>query len=254
AYKHKAWTNRVVHQRYLATSKWYKDSVKKDRDSSLLSVSNETVDPFKSSITLGHINLEVITPACSKVFCHESLDTQIATIECIIESLENSDVMPVMSPITKEHLATNGALIRSHLFTVLKRSPNHTIAHANIIKATGIAEPTRDDRRRLNRYIDSNIKLGLLEKVTILNVYGHAPYIRLTRLGETTMGNASVSASETMEFVSSKDSEDELFFLPMRRSISQTICNLLALLDKNGMTYKVGFIIYVYEYIYQYIK
>ncbi|KAI8456282.1 hypothetical protein BY996DRAFT_6430814 [Phakopsora pachyrhizi] len=238
AYQHKAWTNRVVHQRYLATSEWYKDSVKKDGDSSLLSVSNETADPFKSSITLGHINSEVITPACGKVFCHESLNTRRTTIECIIESSENSDVIPVMSPITKEHLAVNGALIRSRLFTVLKRSPNHAMAHANIIKAIGIAEPTRDDRRRLNRYIDSNIKLGLLEKVTILNVNGHAPCIRLTELGETTMGNASVSASETMEFISGEDSEDELFFLPMTRSIGQTICDLLASSGENGMTYK----------------
>ncbi|KAI9623145.1 hypothetical protein KEM48_009575 [Puccinia striiformis f. sp. tritici PST-130] len=32
AYQHKAWTNRVVHRRYLATSEWYQNSIRKDED------------------------------------------------------------------------------------------------------------------------------------------------------------------------------------------------------------------------------
>ncbi|KAI9623146.1 hypothetical protein KEM48_009576 [Puccinia striiformis f. sp. tritici PST-130] len=78
--------------------------------------------------------------------------------------------------MNREFLAVNENLVKLRMFTVLKRSPDNTMVHADIIKAIvlsqfpGIATPTKDERRRLNRLIDAYIKRGLLERVAIVNL------------------------------------------------------------------------------------
>ncbi|CAH7672914.1 hypothetical protein BY996DRAFT_4599731, partial [Phakopsora pachyrhizi] len=134
------------------------------------------------------------------------------------ENSENKDVMPVMSPITKEQLAVNRALIKSWILTVLKRSPYLGMSHSSVIKAIGTAEPTKDNRRRINSYIKSNVKCG---KVAIIKVNGHLSCFQLLKLGETLMGTAVTTASETLVAVSEEESEDELVYLPMTRSFTR---------------------------------
>ncbi|EGF98083.1 uncharacterized protein MELLADRAFT_113858 [Melampsora larici-populina 98AG31] len=186
AYQHKAWTNRVVHKRYLATSEWYKDFSKTDNpakttpSTSSLPTSGFNLfldDPFNSSNL--NINNQFGGFGFKTQFHGTSTSTaaQLGTPPQTIQNLigsENETGMkehPPLSPITEEHLAVNEPLIRSRICTVLKPSAHHTMIHADIIKAIGIAVPSKDERRRLNRQIDAYIKRGFLEKV--------APLLRL---------------------------------------------------------------------------
>lgn len=150
AYQHKAWTNRVVHKRYLATSEWYKDFLKTDNpkqalppasantgsslnflsETSMSHVMGETRDSFFPNVqspSTGVANLSN-SPADSRRF-----GTMADALNA--EQDETGETHAPLSPITKEHLAVNEPLIKSRIYTVLKRSPHHTMVHADIIKA-----------------------------------------------------------------------------------------------------------------------
>jgi len=143
-----------------------------------------------------------------------------------------------MSPINREVLAVNENLVKSRMFNVLKRSPENTMAHADIIKAIGIANPTKDERRRLNRLIDAYIKRGLVERVAIVNLSGNTPCIRLTALGEESMHTTSSQPRPVTMGVDDQELEEELGVLPITRSIGQTIYDLLENAGQEGIIYK----------------
>ncbi|PLW58619.1 hypothetical protein PCANC_00076 [Puccinia coronata f. sp. avenae] len=231
AYQHKAWTNRVVHRRYLATSEWYKTSIQKDENHQAPSSSRTPVfdlDEFGSTRIGSPLD-------CSLSF--SPVENQ--TMGNIIDSLTSDDPpKAVMSPINKEFLAVNENLVKTRMFTVLKRSPENTMVHADIIKAIGIATPTKDERRRLNRLIDAYIKRGLLERVAIVNLSGHTPCIRLTALGEESMNTTSSQPKPVTIATDDHELEEELNVLPITRSIGQTIHDLLENAGQEGITYK----------------
>jgi hypothetical protein len=133
AYQHKAWTNRVVHRRYLATSEWYKTSIQKDENHQAPSSSRTPVfdlDEFGSTRIGSPLD-------CSLSF--SPVENQ--TMGNIIDSLTSDDPpKAVMSPINKEFLAVNENLVKTRMFTVLKRSPENTMVHADIIKAIVLSQ------------------------------------------------------------------------------------------------------------------
>lgn len=153
AYQHKAWTNRVIHKRYLATSEWCKDFLKTDNPAKAApSTSSSSTpgfnvfldDPFNpSNLNLngqfGGFGFETQFPGTSTSTGAQS-GTPSQTIQNLVDSNnegqpEETRDHPPLSPITKEHLAVNEPLIRSRICTVLKRSAHHTMVHADIIKA-----------------------------------------------------------------------------------------------------------------------
>lgn len=228
AYQHKAWTNRVVHRRYLATSEWYKNSIKKDLDQRI---------PPNSQIP----SLDEYGEGHSDQFSPFSLFSHVTDNLTMdhVTSLENTDPnLPVMSPINREHLAVNGNLIKSRIFTVLKRSANNTMVHADIIKAIGVANPTKDERRRLNRIMDAYIKRGFVERVAIVNKSGHTPCIRLTPVGEKSMSADSTTFVPTKKESAGQELDEELSTLPLTRSVGQTIFDLVEKSGQEGMIYK----------------
>lgn len=257
AYQHKSWTNRVVHKRYLATSEWYKDFLKTDNPAkkapSTSSSStpgfnlflDDPLNPANLNINdqFGGFGFETQFPAASSSTAAQ-LATPPQTIQNLVDSqndgqLEETQDHPPLSPITKEHLAINEPLIRSRICTVLKRSAHHTMIHADIIKAIGIAVPTKDERRRLNRQIDVYIKRGFLEKVVILNVAGNSPCIRLTATGLSSMDDTSVKQEgPTLADPSPEELEGELCVLPLTRSLGQTIYGFVAEAGQEGIIYK----------------
>ncbi|WAR59496.1 hypothetical protein PtB15_11B136 [Puccinia triticina] len=231
AYQHKAWTNRVVHRRYLATSEWYKNSIRKDEDHR---TSSTPQDPAFDSDEYGFPRLDPPNPSSLFNNTPENL-----TMDGIIHSVTNDDPpKAVMSPINREFLAVNENLVKSRMFTVLKRSPDKTMVHADIIKAIGIATPTKDERRRLNRLIDAYIKRGLVERVAIVNTSGHTPCIRLTPIGEESMCATSTQPKPVTAAVDDQEVEEELSVLPITRSIGQTIYDLLDSSGQEGIIYK----------------
>ncbi|KAH9821249.1 hypothetical protein DFH28DRAFT_1079298 [Melampsora americana] len=257
AYQHKSWTNRVVHKRYLATSEWYKDFLKTDNPAKTTSSSSSLPttgfnlfldDPFNpanlnSNDQFGGFGFETQFPGTSPSTAAQ-LATPAQKIKNLVDSKtdgqsEETQDHPPLSPITKEHLAVNEPLIRSRICTVLRRSAHHTMVHADIIKAIGIAVPTKDERRRLNRQIDAYIKRGFLEKVVILNVAGNSPCIRLTATGLSSMDDTAVKqVAPTPEDPSPEELEGELCALPLTRSIGQTIYGLVAEAGEDGIIYK----------------
>ncbi|KAI9622856.1 hypothetical protein KEM48_009741 [Puccinia striiformis f. sp. tritici PST-130] len=198
AYQHKAWTNRVVHRRYLATSEWYQNSIRKDEDH------QTSTTPQTLGFELDECSFAGIEQPETSAMTSNSAEP--LTMDNIINSLATDDQPKAgMSPMNREFLAVNENLVKLRMFTVLKRSPDNTMVHADIIKAIvlsqfpvfciylsnlcpsriadspnlvilkGIATPTKDERRRLNRLIDAYIKRGLLERVAIVNLSGHTP-------------------------------------------------------------------------------
>ncbi|KAA1081493.1 hypothetical protein PGTUg99_005891 [Puccinia graminis f. sp. tritici] len=99
AYQHKAWTNRVVHRRYLATSEWYQNSIRKDED-----------HPTSSTQTPGfefdEYGLARIEQPNTSSFSNNV--TENLTLDGVINSVTTDDPpKAVMSPINKEFLAVN---------------------------------------------------------------------------------------------------------------------------------------------------
>jgi len=233
AYQHKSWTNRVVHRRYLATSEWYRNSIKKDEDPQTSSTSQAQTVSFDLDEYVS-APIEQFTMAS---LSHNASDNQ--TMSNIIHSATTDDPpKAAMSPINREVLAVNENLVKSRMFNVLKRSPENTMAHADIIKAIGIANPTKDERRRLNRLIDAYIKRGLVERVAIVNLSGNTPCIRLTALGEESMHTTSSQPRPVTMGVDDQELEEELGVLPITRSIGQTIYDLLENAGQEGIIYK----------------
>lgn len=233
AYQHKSWTNRVVHRRYLATSEWYRNSIKKDEDHQ----NSSTSQAQTASFDLGEYVSAPIEPFTMASLSHNASDNQ--TMGNIIHSSTTDDPpKAAMSPINREVLAVNENLVKSRMFNVLKRSPENTMIHADIIKAIGIANPTKDERRRLNRLIDAYIKRGLVERVAVVNMSGNTPCIRLTALGEESMHTTSSQPRPITMGVDGQELEEELCVLPITRSIGQTIYDLLENAGQEGIIYK----------------
>ncbi|KAG0144341.1 hypothetical protein CROQUDRAFT_660125 [Cronartium quercuum f. sp. fusiforme G11] len=242
AYQHKAWTNRVVHRRYLATSEWYQNFLKTDNPGNT-SKSNK---PDHHSFSNDLINHQSSLVGDFQLNLNQNIaeGSNSQTIGNIVDSLndvdqiENNQNHSPLSPITKEHLAVNEPLIKSRIYTVLKRSPHHTMVHSEIIKAIGIAVPTKDERRRLNRHIDTYIKRGFLEKVAIVNIAGNAPCIRLTATGLSLMDDTPKPTITTNEEPSNEELDGELHVLPITKSLGQVIFELLTTAGQDGIIYK----------------
>ncbi|KNE89594.1 hypothetical protein PSTG_16957 [Puccinia striiformis f. sp. tritici PST-78] len=231
AYQHKAWTNRVVHRRYLATSEWYQNSIRKDEDH------QTSTTPQTLGFELDECSFAGIEQPETSAMTSNSAEP--LTMDNIINSLATDDQPKAgMSPMNREFLAVNENLVKLRMFTVLKRSPDNTMVHADIIKAIGIATPTKDERRRLNRLIDAYIKRGLLERVAIVNLSGHTPCIRLTALGEESMSISSSQPNPVTMELGDQEPEEELSVLPMTRSIGQTVHDLLENAGQEGIVYK----------------
>jgi hypothetical protein len=132
AYQHKAWTNRVVHRRYLATSEWYQNSIRKDEDHQTSSTQTPAFD--FDEYGLARIEQPNTSSFSNKV-------TENLTLDSVINSVTTDDPpKAVMSPINKEFLAVNENLVKSRMFTVLKRNPDNTMVHADIIKAIVLSQ------------------------------------------------------------------------------------------------------------------
>ncbi|MBW0464350.1 hypothetical protein O181_004065 [Austropuccinia psidii MF-1] len=93
AHQHKAWTNRVVHRRYLNTSEWFKISVKKDNPPVA-----STSQPDTSQLACEPAG--TTQPPQSDL--SENYHVGSSTMDTIINSIENDDqAKTFMLPITK---------------------------------------------------------------------------------------------------------------------------------------------------------
>jgi hypothetical protein len=82
---------------------------------------------------------------------------------------EEEDTRPTqLSILTTTHLNSNEPLVRSRILHALRRAPDNTIIHANLVFAIGFqSRPDQMNRRRLNRIVTAMVAQNLVEKVGV---------------------------------------------------------------------------------------
>lgn len=112
AYAAKTWTNRVLHRRYLATSKYWKDFQGADEEVPTMVASSSRPAKDTDDVVLGD---EVGPP-------------------------EQND-LPVFPPITTQMAAIDRSVVKSRVEAVLGKCRDHLIVHSELIKAIVSSPP-----------------------------------------------------------------------------------------------------------------
>lgn len=212
-------TSRIIHKRYLTTSKAWQDHTAQDPNSAALSPKHQGGQQEDDADGLHHQTL------------HDSGSVDVN-----------------FTPMSFNLLTSNVPLAKSRIFKTLYRAPSHAIPHSDLISHINLQPITTHNRRALNRLVKTLEEEGFLQRVVFVDNKTRLHSLQLTedvlrQASEEEEEKAQCSkqayGSQTIDLPWRPDEEDRLNRLLYTRPFTRQILDAILASADQGVTLRV---------------